>query len=376
MRILIDYRPALRERSGVGEYAHQLARALAQASPADEVVAFTSSWKDRPAAESQAELHPARILDLRLPVRALNLAWHRVGWPSIEQLTGARYDVVHSPHPLLLPSRNAAQVVTIHDLDFLGHRDHVRAEIRRDYPALVGAHARRADRIVTPSKYTAGLVERMLEVPSDRISVCPEGAPEWPPGSSEQLPPRPPGYLLFVGTLEPRKNIRGLLAGYRALIGQYPASPPLVLVGRATPEAAPWLRELREVPLAGRVEHLGYVNHESLRGVYTGAACLVLPSFDEGFGLPAVEAMALGVPVVAANRGSLPEVVGDAALFVDPDDPAGLAVAIARVLGEAGLRGELAARGRARARLYTWQRCAALTREAYVQAMESRSRRT
>ena len=376
MRILIDYRPALRERSGVGEYVHQLARALARDGPADEIVAFTSSWSDRPSADSQAELLPARIVDLRLPVRALNLAWHRLGWPPIERLTRSIFDVVHSPHPLLLPSRNAAQVVTVHDLDFLSHRDRVHAEIRRDYRALVAGHARRADRVVVPSRYTAGLVERLLGVPRDLVSVCPEGVPDWPSASREVRSGRRPGYLLFIGTLEARKNIPGLLAAYRALVAQLPDAPSLVLAGKAPPEATPWLRDMREPPFAGRVEHLGYVEPAERRDVYGGAACLILPSFDEGFGLPVVEAMSLGVPVIAANRGALPEVLGDAGILIEPDDPAGIAAAMARVLGDADVAADLAARGRNRARQYTWQRCAALTREAYALAIDARRQRT
>ncbi len=136
MRVLIDYRPALRERSGVGEYTHELVRALLAAYPPArpengfELSLFSSSWKDRlvPA----PELAGATIVDRQIPVRLLNLAWHRLGWPPAEALAGGEYDVTHSLHPLLMPSRAAAQVITIHDLSFLTHPDRTRAEIRRD----------------------------------------------------------------------------------------------------------------------------------------------------------------------------------------------------------------------------------------------------
>ncbi|HKB11774.1 MAG TPA: glycosyltransferase, partial [Vicinamibacterales bacterium] len=207
MRVLIDYRPALRERSGVGEYTHELARALlAEYPPAAvprrlELTLFSSSWKDRFAISP--DLAGAKRIDRRVPVSVLNLAWHRLEWPPIELMSAAPFDVAHSSHPLLMPTRAAAQLVTIHDLDVLSHPERTRAEIRRDYPSLVADHARRADAVIVSSAFAAGEVERRLEVPRARISVCPPGAPDWEPRTAA---PRD-GYLLFFGTLEPRKNI-------------------------------------------------------------------------------------------------------------------------------------------------------------------------
>ncbi|HEV2983616.1 MAG TPA: glycosyltransferase, partial [Vicinamibacterales bacterium] len=165
MRVLIDYRPALRERSGVGEYTHQLAKALLASGTLD-LTLFSSSWKDRIA--PGAELPGAILLDRRIPVRLLNLLWHRAGWPPVEALSAGRFDVVHSSHPLLMPSRDAAQVITIHDLNFLSHPERTRAEVRRDYPPLAREHARRADAIIVPSAFTAGEVERRLGIAPER----------------------------------------------------------------------------------------------------------------------------------------------------------------------------------------------------------------
>jgi glycosyltransferase involved in cell wall biosynthesis len=376
VRVLLDYRPALRARTGVGEYVHQLARALARpervGGAGDEVVVFSSSWKDRLAGSDVHELGPVRRIDLRWPVQLLNLSWHRLEWPPIELLTGERPDVVHSPHPLLLPSRSAAQVVTVHDLDFLLNPSHVADEVRRDYAALARRHAGRADRVIVPSDYTASMVRSRLGVASDRIAVCPEGVAEWAPGSQAGASGRPPGFMLFLGTLEPRKNVPGLLAAYRLLLGRRPDPPPLLLAGKAPASAASLLREIATAPLAGHVEHLGYVQPGARQALYQDARLLILPSFDEGFGLPVVEAMSLGVPVIASNRGALPEVVGDAGLLVDPDDPGSIADAMARVLTDPSLAESLTARGRDRARLFSWHRCAKLTREAYAAAVSTR----
>jgi glycosyltransferase involved in cell wall biosynthesis len=375
VRVLIDYRPALRERSGSGEYTHQLTKALLASrrdggpSPALEVTLFSSSWKDR--LTRTPDLAGAAIVDRRVPVRLLNLAWHRFEWPPVEMLAGGNYDVVHSPHPLLMPTRGAAQVITIHDLNFLTHPERTRAEVRRDYAPLARSHAHRADAVLVPSAYTAGEVERLLGVPRDRIAICPAGAPGWTPRPAEPKD----GYVLFFGTLEPRKNVGGLLDAWEQLLTG-PALPELVIAGRATDEAAPWLERISRPPLLGTVRHIGYVDDGDRRALYEGARLLVHPSFDEGFGMTVLEAMSLGVPVVASDRGSLPEVLGGAGLRVDPDRPADIAHAIARVLGEDGLAESCAAKGVDRARAFRWERTADLAYDAYRAAIErARTRR-
>ena len=367
MRVLIDYRPALRERSGVGEYTHELARALLSQYPrrgdgdALELTLFSSSWKDR--LSLAPELAGGAHVDRRVPVSVLNLAWHRLGWPPIEVVAGGRFDVAHSSHPLLMPSRDAAQIVTIHDLDFLAHPERTRAEIRRDYARLVGEHARRADAVIVSSSFTAGEVERQLGVARERIAVCPHGAPDWTPRRGTPAN----GYILFFGTLEPRKNVGGLLDAYERLVarrdhgpaqaGHYgndagPGIPELVLAGRATDAARPWLERIARPPLAGYVRYIGYVDRSQRRALYAGARMLVQPSFEEGFGITVLEAMSIGVPVVAAARGSLPEVAGDAAIFVDPDNPDDIARGIDRLLHDERAGASYCERRSARVRVH------------------------
>ena len=176
MQILVDYRPALRARTGVGEYMHEIIRAYTAAHD-DDVAAFTSSWRDRPAADTADRLG-ARVVDRRVPVRVLNFLWHRLEWPPIEMLAGA-VDVVHAAHPLMIPSRRAARVVTVHDLYFLDHPERTSGEIRRDYPLLTARNARAAEAVVTPSQYTKDLVVSRLGVPAERVYACPFGAPTW-----------------------------------------------------------------------------------------------------------------------------------------------------------------------------------------------------
>jgi glycosyltransferase involved in cell wall biosynthesis len=366
LRILLDYRPALRARTGVGEYAHELAAALLrQAGSGDTLTLFSSSWKDR---LSAGTLPGARIVDARVPVRVLNAAWHRLGWPPIEMLAGP-HDVAHSLHPLLMPARRARQVVTVHDLDFLDHPERTVAEIRRDYRALAPGHARRAAAVVTVSRFTAGEIVRRLGVPQERIVICSPGAPPWAPRPAA----RPDGPILFMGTLEPRKNVGVLLAAYAELLrkrendpGAHSRVPELWLAGGATAGAAEGLRAIERPPLAGHVKHLGYVESDRRYDLYAQASMLVLPSHLEGFGLPALEAMTVGVPVIVSNRGALPEVTGGAAQVIEPDDVGGLADAMRRYLADTrGAATAAAARGIIRAREYSWDASARTLLAAY-----------
>jgi glycosyltransferase involved in cell wall biosynthesis len=369
VRIVVDYRPALRQRSGVGEYIHHLVSAFA-AGPGrdDDVVLFSSSLRHQ---IDPAALQGFTIANRRVPVRVLNRLWHRLDWPPVEMLVKGPFDVAHSPHPLMLPSRGAARVVTVHDLDFLAHPERTDAEVKRDYPRLVREHAHEADHIVVNSAYTAGEVHLRLDVPRASITVCRAGAPSWTPRS------QPPvnGHVLFVGTLERRKNIGGLLDGYERLISAHPDAPGLLLAGRATPHATSWLERMAKPPLAGRVRHLGYVENEQRYRLYHDARVLVLPSFEEGFGLPALEAMTVGVPVVASARGALPEVVGDAGLLVEPDDANAIADALARMLFDARYAAQAAARGLRRSLGFRWETSAEALRAAYEQAIATRKAR-
>ena len=367
MRVLVDYRAALRERSGVGEYTHQLVAALLRRAAANgaadrlDLWIFSSSWKDRLVVNR--EIAGAHAVDRRVPVSLLNFAWHRLGWPPAELLAGADFDVTHALHPLILPSRHAAPVVTIHDLSFLSHPERTRAEIRRDYAPLAREHAHRARRIVTISDFTANEIVARLGVPRERIIVCYPGAPAWLPLETRARD----GYVLFLGTLEPRKNIGALLDAYERLIDP----PPLVIAGKATDEARPWLERMERPPLNRVVRRVGYVDPDKRRDLYAGARLLVQPSFEEGFGMPVLEAMTLGIPVVAANRGALPEVLGDAGLLVDPERPADLADAIAHMIADDAAADAFAARGRERAQLFDWDRTAARVYEAYLQSCGS-----
>lgn len=374
VRIVLDYRPALRARTGVGEFVHELGRALTARSPASPPTLLSTSWKDRVTLDARADLPSARIVDRRIPVQALAWSWNRLGWPPVEWLTGP-CDVVHAQTPLLIPATRAARVVTIHDLHFLAHPEQAEREIRRDFPALVHDHARRADHIVVSSAHAAGEVQRLLGVDAARVTICAAGAPAW--GEEVARARQQPAggrAITFLGTVEPRKNIGGLLDAYARLRQRCADAPPLVIAGGIRDASRATVDRAAHPPLAGHVTVRGYVSDSERRALFRDAAMLVLPSFEEGFGLPVLEAMACGVPILISNRGSLPEVAGDAARPIDPDDVDAIASEMARLLDPAAAA-DAAQRGLRRAARFTWTACADAAMQAYTTAIARRRER-
>jgi glycosyltransferase involved in cell wall biosynthesis len=287
--------------------------------------------------------------------------WQRFNWPPTE-LLAANADVLHATNFVLPPSRRAHGVVTVHDLAFLDHPEHL-APQQRGLPDLVRNSVARAAVVCTPSSAVAQQVTSQLDIPARRIVVTPLGVdrawfgaagPTKALRTTLRLPPR---YLLFVGAAQPRKGLDVLLEAHAS----QPGLAPLVLAGPAGWGPTP--------VTSSRVHTLGYLKETDLRCVVAGAAALVLPSRDEGFGLPVLEAMATGVPVVCSNLPALREIAGGLATLVPPEDPAALATALAGA-GDAGWDSGSAAARQAHAARYTWQACAQATARAYRQARD------
>lgn len=374
VRALVDYRPALRARTGIGEYVHELARALtSEAGATLDLTAFSSSWRDRVTAGAAAELGTVRIVDRRLPVAALTWCWHHLGWPPIETLAGA-HDVAHSPTPLLLPARHAAQVVTVFDLHFLTRPDQVMGAVQRDFAALIRRHVQQADHVIAGSRYAADLVTHALGVAPARVTTTLLGAPGWAADVRACRGDATGRTLLFLGTLETRKNVGLLLDGYQQLLTRRRDVPPLVLAGGPGTGGDAWIARARTPPLDTHVTVTGYVSDAERRRLYADARAVVVPSLDEGFGLPALEAMACGVPVVATPVGALPEVLGDAGLFAPLDDAGAWADALDACADDTRLH-EMTARGLAQAARFTWAATAAATLDAYRAAVARRAER-
>jgi len=359
LRVLIDGTPLLGQRTGIGRYTAALLRELATRSDVEvTVTAFT--------ARGQVKLRGAVPSGLAVrggpvPARALRALWRSVDWPCTELLAGGA-DVLHATNFVLPPSKRARGVVTVHDLAFLDYPEFLNPA-QRDLPTLVERSVDRAAIVCTPSDAVAQQVTRGLGVPEERVVVTPLGvdrswstavAPTEALRAALGLPQR---YLLFVGAAQPRKGLDVLLEAHRS----QPDLAPLVVAGPAGWGPAP--------TTSSRVHTVGYLDEADLRCVVAGATTVVLPSRDEGFGLPVLEAMAAGIPVVCSDLPALREVAGGLATLVPPVDPAALATALACADDAARDPAGAAAR-RAHAARYTWQACAQATVGAYRKARD------
>jgi glycosyltransferase involved in cell wall biosynthesis len=365
MHFGLDVRPSLWHPTGVGTYVLGLADHMPSLAPQDRFTFFSASARQRYPARAWAA--NVRLVDRRVPVRGLNFAWNRLGWPPLDALVGARLDLVHSPHPLLVPCRSGKRVVTLHDLFFLKHPDMVQGEARRDYVSLVGRHVRRADGVVCVSEYTAAEARRLLAVPEEKIAVTPHGVDpsfrEPPPADRVADTLRrfalPRGGILYLGSDEKRKNLVTLVMAYLTLGRKRRAVPPLVLVGPGSQWSQGGSR------IGPQIRAIGYVTREDVRALFAASAMLVLPSLEEGFGLPVVEAMAAGLPVICSSGSALSEVAADAALLVDARDGNRLALTIERLIEDAALANDLRRRGQERSRQFGWEKTARLTLDFY-----------
>jgi glycosyltransferase involved in cell wall biosynthesis len=364
MEFGLDVRPSLSRPTGVGTYVLGLLDRLPALAPDDRFTYFSASLRERYPSREWPE--NVRLVDRRVPVRALNASWNRLGWPPIDRLVDRTLDLVHSPSPLLVPARRGKRVVTIHDLFFFKHPDLVDGETRRDFVTLVRDHVKRADGVICVSEYTASEARRLLDVPEEKIAVTPHGVDpvfhERPSDRDVDETLRrmrlPRGGILYVGSSEKRKNLVTLVMAYMTLARRV-RTPPLVLAG----PGSDWAQGGSYV--GPQIVATGYLERAEVRALMAASRLLVLPSLEEGFGLPVVEAMAAGLPVVCSRGSALAEVAGDAASLVDPHDVNGLAHAIERVLHDDALADDLRARGLVRSRAFDWRSTAERTLAFY-----------
>lgn len=357
-------------RAGISHYVEQVLIQLGQIDHSNHYSVYTTRGLDQ---HTLGLPDNFRVIPSRFPTinPRVRIPWEQLLAPLLLRRSGA--DLFHGVHSVVPVSCPVPSVVTVHDLAFIRFPQTFRAYNRIYLDVATRLSVRRAARILVVSEHTRREVIGLLGVAPERVVVTPNAVREHfrPPDPAvlETFRARkglPEHFVLYVGTLEPRKNLTTLLEAY-AEVAQQQAAPLLVGGGKGWLYDAVFQR-LEALGLRERVRFVGYLDEAELPLWYAAATVFVFPSIYEGFGMPPLEAMACGTPVVASNTSSLPEVVGDAGLTVSPYDPAALAEAISRLLDDADLRQELRERGLRQARAFSWRVTAERTLAAYEAA--------
>lgn len=366
MRVLLNALQA-GNRSGTGRYTAELARALAALGSDFHLDTLWPEGVEHPPAGSRVRLLPVSGGVLR------RLWTDHAAIRRIARDTGAT--VVHYPAnigPAIAPE---GLVVTVHDCSFFREPAWFRRDRAWYYRHFVARGLRRARRVIVDSQATAADVGEWLHVPPERIDVIPLGVGTHfrPADAAAQDAVRrkhrlPESYFLFVGTLEPRKNLTRIIAAWAQATAQ--GGPDLVIAGRRGWKTGALDAAIAQCRRQDRIHLAGFLPQTDLPAVMSAAVGFVWPTLLEGFGLPVLEAMACGTPVITSNTSSLPELTGDAALLVHPENTKAIAAAMRLLMEDAALRQSLRDKGFARAALFTWERTARLTLDAYRRALE------
>jgi glycosyltransferase involved in cell wall biosynthesis len=377
MHVVIDYTYAICQQEGVARYTRSLVDALAQIDTEDRITLFST---ERPRLHRGFPVAPnMRPIVVPIGSRAMAVMWQRARLPvSMEAFTGPA-DVVHGP--FLLPRSIAMRsVITIHDVAHLTIPDYVAPSNARYLKKLIHRIAKHADHVITDSACTANDLESLLGVPREKVTAVHLGVDRKfaPVRDSAQLADFDARYgmmhplVLAIGTIEPRKRYDALVAAF-AHARTSPGGPRmLAIAGPRGWRAEETVAAINTYDVADSVKLLDFVPEADLATLYSTADVLAMPARYEGFGLPTIEAMACGTPVVCSATGSLPEVTGDAAIHVNVEAEGALANALTRVLADEGLRQTLIARGLERARDYTWERAARAVLDVYRMVAKTR----
>jgi glycosyltransferase involved in cell wall biosynthesis len=362
-RVGLDVRLSYYTAGGISRYVRHIAAELPASDPAFD---YTHFYHRR---DAQRFSPQARRVSCWTP------AHHRLERLALAaEIMPYGLDLLHSPDFIPPLGGYRRSIITVHDLTFLLYPQFLTPESRRYYNNQIRWAVKRCDAISADSYATKADLTKLLDVPPDKITVIHLGLE---PAFSTNEPSSKadterllrlklaPGYILFVGTFEPRKNVPGLLRAYAALRRRWPDAPDLVLAGRQG-----WLFDtvvalIQELQLASCTHFLSEVSEADLPALYRQAQAFVLPSYYEGFGFTLLEAMGCGTPSVVANRASLPEIAAEAALLVEPDDAETIADALYRTLTDEALRSQMRQRGLERAAAFTWQRTVQSTLDLY-----------
>lgn len=378
MRIAIDYRSALSQRVGVGRYTHNLVRGLSRLDKENDYLLFSFLLKGYRKKTLLAS-PPGPNFTLKsapIPTKMTRFWANRLSIP-VEKLIG-QCDVVHFPEPYPFKSRSGRVIVTVHDVSFALMPQFFTKETRDTFTKQMEIVVRRADEIIAVSEQTKIDLMNIYGLDGGKIHVILHGVEEsFEPLDEgkklEEIRARfglPDRFVLQVGTLEPRKNHRRLLEAYRLMCMRHGEEYGLVVCGKRGWLYDDLIQAAERPELRDRVVFTDYVEDKELPSIYNLSSAVVYPSLYEGFGLPILEAMACGKPLLTSNRGAMAEVAGDAALLVDPENVEEMAEGLHRLLCDEPLRERLARAGRERAQEFTWERAARATLDVYGQGRE------
>ena len=372
-RIAIDYTPAIRQQAGIGRLVRGLVGALIEQQP-DLDIRLLAVGRITPEQQAQAPLPlHATPLDERSMVRL----WHRLNlpYPRVEWFTGGPLDIFHATDFVLPPSGARRTLLTIHDLAFLFYPDAAMPSLHRYLNVVVPRSVRRADALIADSRHTANDLTEQWQVSPDRITVV-QGAVDHerfqPITDADRrqtvrrrygLNERP--YILALSRLEPRKNYVRLIEAFAQARQEGKLPHRLVIGGKQGWLYEPIYARVQELGLADHVHFPGFIADEDLPALYSDAAFFAYPSLYEGFGLPIIEALACGAPVLAGDNSCLPEAGGPGAIYVDAASSESIAEGILRLACDESLAKRLATVGREHALQFTWQRSAVQLLAAY-----------
>jgi len=380
MRIAFNATALLSPLTGIGQYCRHLALGLLNSQDIEANFFYGAFWNKA-------------VRDAPMPGAVKLFPWLRNNMPFsyalrrivqnhrfAAQAKKQRFDIYHEPNILPL-SHDGLTIVTVHDLSWIRYPQAHPVQRIRAMNKYFESGLHRASLILTDSEFVKQELMELCGIESERIRAVPLGVEKlFRPQSSEAIFETLSlyglvhgQYLLAVGTLEPRKNLQVALRAFSQLAPDIRKRYPLVLVGMKG-----WLNselEKQMAPLicAGQVRLLGYVSREQLAAIIAGALTLIYPSIYEGFGLPPLEAMASGVPVIASQAASIPEVVGDTGILIHPHDDKALADAIQQLISSPELREQLARKARARSLRFSWEGCVEQTIDTYRQLLKGKS---
>ncbi|MBN2056664.1 glycosyltransferase family 4 protein [bacterium] len=372
MKIGLDVSCLLKEQTGVARYTWNLVEAMTRLNDTHEFILWGNALRGDSPSELTGLSNGARFRRSRLPGKVLLEVWARWHIPRVEWFTG-RLDLFHSPNFFYHRIRRAATVATIHDLFFLKYPEHCERYGGRYFSRVVPRRAAEIDHVIAVSRATREDVVALLGIPPERVSVIHEAVdPRFLiPMSVDRVDSVLAGhgiqrpFLLAVGTIEPRKDYPTLLHAMALARQQGRALPDLVIAGRPAWGSGKMYDAIDRHKLRRHVRVLGYLSPDELPALYRGASLLVQPSLHEGFGLPVLEAMSLGLPVVASRIAALEEIAGTAAAFFEPGDAESLMSVLHQVLMDEAVGPAMVTAGRARAASFSWDRAAMETMQIY-----------